>query len=78
MGVEIRLLQQDDTDVLQDVDPDVFDSAVDQHLAAQFLADSRHHIIVVIDDGRVVGMITAVGVPEDFVLYSFDLAQPRR
>lgn len=60
MRIEIRLLGQDDAEVLQNVDPDVFDNAIDPRWAAEFLADSRHHIIVAIDAGCVVGMITAV------------------
>jgi ribosomal protein S18 acetylase RimI-like enzyme len=60
LGVEIRLLGPDDAEVLQQVDPDVFDNPVDPGLTAQFLADSRHHILVALDAGCVVGMITAV------------------
>lgn len=60
MGVEIRLLGPDDAEVLQEVDPDVFDNPVDTQWTARFLSDSRHHIIVAIDAGCVVGMITAV------------------
>jgi aminoglycoside 6'-N-acetyltransferase I len=60
LGAEIRLLGPDDAWVLQQVGPDVFDNPVDQRLTAQFLADPRHHIIVAIDAGYVIGMITAV------------------
>lgn len=60
MAIEIRLLGADDAQVLQNVDPDVFDNPVDPAWTARFLSDPRHHIIVAIDAGLVVGMITAV------------------
>ena len=57
--IEIRLLGVGDEQVLENVADDVFDNAVDPALAAEFLADPRHHIIVAIDDGQVVGMVTS-------------------
>jgi ribosomal protein S18 acetylase RimI-like enzyme len=58
--LELRLLRPEDAPVLEHVADDVFDNAVDPTLTAEFLADARHHIIVAISDGLVVGMITAV------------------
>lgn len=60
MPLEIRLLGKDDRDALERVAPDVFDGPVRARWTREFLADSRHHIIVAIDDGVVVGMVTAV------------------
>lgn len=60
MPVEIRLLGATDVPVFDRVADGVFDGPVVPALAAQFLADARHHIIVAILDGVVVGMITAV------------------
>lgn len=60
LRIEIRHLGPDDAEVLQSVNADVFDNPVDARWAAEFLADPRHHIIVVIDAGCVIGMITAV------------------
>ncbi len=46
--------------VLDRVADGVFDNAIVPSLAAEFLTDRRHHLIVALDDQSVVGMITAV------------------
>lgn len=56
----IRLLGEGDEAILANVADDVFDNPVDPELTRQFLADPRHHIAVAIEDGVVVGMVTAV------------------
>ncbi|MEO1429870.1 MAG: GNAT family N-acetyltransferase [Cyanobacteria bacterium J06633_8] len=60
MTIEIRSLEQEDEDVLCKVASDVFDNELDENLVAEFLADSRHHIVVAIDAGLVVGFASAV------------------
>ncbi|HET7233809.1 MAG TPA: GNAT family N-acetyltransferase [Longimicrobium sp.] len=60
MTLDIRLLGSDDDQVLTRVADGVFDHAVDPSLAREFLADARHHMIVAIDGGVVVGMISAL------------------
>lgn len=57
---QIRLLAAGDEGVLANVAPDVFDDAVQPALAAEFLADPRHHIAVALDAGLVVGFASAV------------------
>lgn len=59
-SVSIRLLASSDVDVLADVAPDVFDDAVNPDFVAEFLADERHHLAVALDEGRVVGIASAV------------------
>jgi aminoglycoside 6'-N-acetyltransferase I len=56
----VRLLAPEESDVLLDVAPDVFDYAVDPRWAAEFAADPRHHLAVALVDGRVVGIASAV------------------
>jgi len=58
--MEIRTLGRQDAAVLLAVGPDVFDDAVDPRAAAEFLADPRHHLVVAIDRGTVVGFASAV------------------
>ncbi|HEX8319306.1 GNAT family N-acetyltransferase [Longimicrobium sp.] len=58
--IELRLLGPGDAGVLARVADDVFDDAVDPRWTAEFLADRRHHMIVALDEGVVVGMISAV------------------
>lgn len=60
MPAEIRLLGPADADVLSRVAEGVFDGPVKPELASDFLADARHHLIVAVVDGTVVGMITAL------------------
>lgn len=58
--MEIRLLRPEDIDVFLTVDPDVFDDPIDLRAAAEFLRDPRHHIVVAIDHGAIVGFASAV------------------
>ncbi|HEU6450703.1 MAG TPA: GNAT family N-acetyltransferase [Gemmatimonadaceae bacterium] len=60
MGIEIRLLRAGDLAVLDNTADGVFDAPVEERLAREFLGDARHHIVVAIDDGVVVGMASAV------------------
>lgn len=52
--VSIRMLGPDDEDVLTRVAPEVFDFPIRPDLAAEFLADPRHHLAVAIDARDVV------------------------
>ena len=60
MTLEIRLLAAGDEGVLGNVAPGVFDHDVLPAMAAEFLADPRHHIAVALDAGLVVGFASAV------------------
>jgi aminoglycoside 6'-N-acetyltransferase I len=58
--MEIRVLGRADADVLGNVAADVFDDPLDPDATREFLNDSRHHIVVAIDAGIVVGFASAV------------------
>ena len=60
MPVTIRLLGHDEAAVLENVAEDVFDHAIDPRWCAEFFADSRHHLVVALDDDLVVGMASGV------------------
>jgi aminoglycoside 6'-N-acetyltransferase I len=60
MALEIKVLGPQDAGVLADVAPDVFDDPIDIGRADEFLADPRHHLVVALEDGRVVGFVSAV------------------
>jgi aminoglycoside 6'-N-acetyltransferase I len=60
MSSEIRLLGPTDAPVLEHVAPGVFDNAVDPTWTAEFLADTRHHLVVALDGDLVVGMASGV------------------
>lgn len=60
MSTEIRLLDAGDADVLAKVAPGVFDSAIDASGTQEVLSDDRHHLAVAVDDGLVVGFVSAV------------------
>jgi GNAT superfamily N-acetyltransferase len=58
--VEFRLADPHDAAALARAADGVFDHAVDPALAAEFLSDSRHHLAIAIEDGRIVGMASGV------------------
>lgn len=58
--IEVRLLGAKDVSVLERVADDVFDGPVDPKWCSEFFRDARHHLAVAIDDGAVVGMVSAV------------------
>jgi aminoglycoside 6'-N-acetyltransferase I len=58
--LDIRHLGPEDEHVLRQVAAGVFDHDVDPALAAEFLGDSRHHLVVAIEDGTVVGFASGV------------------
>jgi aminoglycoside 6'-N-acetyltransferase I len=60
MGIKIKVLGPQDAGILSDVAPDVFDDPIDVERAAEFLSDPRHHLVVAVEDGRVVGFVSAV------------------
>ena len=58
--MEIRLLAAADAGVLDNVAHGVFDNPINPRMAAEFLADPRHHLCVAIEDGVVIAMASAV------------------
>ena len=56
----VRLLGPADAALLAGADPELFDRPVDARWSAAFLGDPRHHIVVAVIEGRVVGSATAV------------------
>jgi aminoglycoside 6'-N-acetyltransferase I len=58
--LDIRDLGPGDERVLRRVAPGVFDHDVDPALAAEFLRDPRHHLVVAVEDGLVVGFASGV------------------
>src|SRR3982074_1902157 len=57
MSIDVRLLSPGDLDRVAD---GVFDGPVQACWAGAFLADARHHMLVALEDGVVVGMVSAV------------------
>jgi GNAT superfamily N-acetyltransferase len=60
MAIEIKVLGPQDAGVLRHVAPGVFDDPINVRRAEEFLADSRHHLVVAVDEGLVVGFVSAV------------------
>src|SRR4051812_37588311 len=60
MDIEVKVLGPEDRAMLDHVGPDVFDRGIDPGLAAEFLSDPRHHLVVAIDVGVVVGFASGV------------------
>jgi GNAT superfamily N-acetyltransferase len=60
MAVEIKVLKRGDEAVLDSVAPGVFDHDVNDRLIREFLYDARHHIVVGIENGQVIGFVSAL------------------
>jgi aminoglycoside 6'-N-acetyltransferase I len=60
MVIEIKVLNHSDASVLGNVAPEVFDDPIDVRRAEEFLADPRHHLVVAVENGFVVGFVSAV------------------
>jgi ribosomal protein S18 acetylase RimI-like enzyme len=58
--IEIRILKPGEEAILAIIAPGVFDEDIDAKLAREFLTDPRHHIVVALDNGVVVGFASAV------------------
>lgn len=56
----IKTLTINDLDLLMNAAEDVFDNPVDENFAREFLNDPRHHIVVAISEGVIVGFVSAV------------------
>ena len=60
MTLDIRHLGPDDERALRRVAVGVFDHEVDPKLVSEFLRDPRHHLVVAIENGTVVGFASGV------------------
>ena len=60
MTSDIRILLSGDQAVLDNVSPGVFDDVLDPQLVAEFLGNDRHHLVVAVDQGQVVGFASGV------------------
>jgi len=60
MNIEIRVLGPGDDEMLTNVATGVFDHAPKAHLTAEFLSDPRHHLVVALDSGQIVGFVSAI------------------
>lgn len=60
MAIEISVLGRSDELVLTRVAPGVFDHDINLRLVSEFLRDPRHHLVVAIEDGLVVGFASGV------------------
>ena len=58
--VEIRLAASGDEQLIQAGTAVVFDHIPRADLTTEFLRDPRHHLVVAIADGRIVGFVSAV------------------
>lgn len=58
--LEIKLLGSADSEILNNVAEDVFDDPIVMASAQEFLNDSRHRLVVALQDNVVVGFVSAV------------------
>ncbi len=60
MALDIKILTKGDEAAFAHVAPGVFDEPVRPELVREFLADPRHHIAVAIEDGVIIGFVSAL------------------
>ncbi len=60
IAMEIRLLGPGDKAILTNAAPNVFDNAIQPSLLSEFLSDPRHHVVVALEDQKVIGFASAV------------------
>jgi ribosomal protein S18 acetylase RimI-like enzyme len=58
--IEVRVLHPGDERLLRRVAPCVFDKVVDVENSANFLRDPRYHLAVAVEEGMVVGFVSAI------------------
>lgn len=58
--LQIKLLTSGDAHLLKNVANDVFDDPIVEASAQEFLGDPRHRLVAALDDGSVVGFVSAV------------------
>ena len=58
--IEVRVLHPGEESLLMRIAPGVFDNAVDVENSANFLRDPRHHLAVAVEEGMVVGFVSAI------------------
>jgi aminoglycoside 6'-N-acetyltransferase I len=56
----IKVLSKSDLPLLLSADSNVFDNLVDKKYAAEFLDDPRHHLVVALAEGIIIGFVSAV------------------
>ena len=56
----VKILRAGDETALATTAPDVFDDALDPRATREFLTDPRHHLVVAVENGVVVGFASAV------------------
>jgi ribosomal protein S18 acetylase RimI-like enzyme len=60
MEIEVKRLGSGDDGALADIAPGVFDDSIQWERAHEFLSDPRHHLVVALQAGMIVGFISAV------------------
>lgn len=60
MAIVVRPITRADASILEATPDGVFDDPVDLAAATRFLEDPRHHIIGALDEGALIGFLSAV------------------
>jgi ribosomal protein S18 acetylase RimI-like enzyme len=58
--VHVRVLTREDESLLLSAKHGLFDQEVQADLTAEFLADPRHHLIAAVEDGEIIGFVSAL------------------
>lgn len=59
-GLQLKVADKSDLPAMIEAGDELFDYAVKPHRAEEFLNDPRHHLILAYQDGKLVGMVSAL------------------
>lgn len=59
-NIEIRMATMADIPALIDVGDALFDYPIKPARAAEFINDNRHHLIIALSDGKIIGMASSI------------------
>jgi aminoglycoside 6'-N-acetyltransferase I len=57
---DVRVLGPGDEVLVREAAPGVFDHRPRERLVAEFLHDGRHHLVGAVEDGRLIGFVSAI------------------
>ncbi|MGA9191422.1 MAG: GNAT family N-acetyltransferase [Anaerolineales bacterium] len=58
--MEVRPISLEDEALLLQTEPGLFDHEIQTNLASEFLRDPRHHMLAAVENGTVIGFLSAV------------------
>lgn len=58
--MEVRSISLEDESLLLEAEPGLFDDEIRPNLVSEFLRDPRHHLVAAIEQGAIIGFLSAL------------------